>query len=547
MNVQKTSYNYIDKMLNIIKGIKSLILDQETFDIISIGITKTELLEKEVVLIDHLNNLNNNKRDGSTNGLNCIVFIRPTNENIEILSNELENPHFKKYNIFFSNLLLENQLNLLARHDNSSSVDSVIEFYLDFYPLNSRLFSLNINNIVNIRNGLTFGPNYERIVFGLFSFICSQKVKPQIRFDISSKICESISHSVYNLIEQSPKFQYAKDVATVLILDRKSDPVLPLIHSWFYSSALHDSFGIDKNVININNQQYVLNERTDIESSKYFTTFISDLSKILTKRSENYKNLRDQIKSTPTDISDFNNKIASVGKGQVESIFINTHLDLITLLLDKASKEELPIVSQLEQLIVSTKDQKNHFNQINELINNPKVTSDSALRLVILYILRYEKLNINEDINLLINNLNLKYNFENNLLNILFKINDIIGENKRGPEDIFSNKTLFSQITNNLKNVFDSENSQYELYKPLIFNLIESFIDGKLSKENYPFFNEQITSKINKLIIFYVGGATYEEMRIAEKFSNSEIDIIIGGTTIHNSKSFLNNEIKPFC
>lgn len=40
--------------------------------------------------------------------------------------------------------------------------------------------------------------------------------------------------------------------------------------------------------------------------------------------------------------------------------------------------------------------------------------------------------------------------------------------------------------------------------------------------------------------MFIVGGATYEEAKdIAVTFNNAETRVILGGTYIHNSKSFL--------
>ena len=50
-----------------------------------------------------------------------------------------------------------------------------------------------------------------------------------------------------------------------------------------------------------------------------------------------------------------------------------------------------------------------------------------------------------------------------------------------------------------------------------------------------------MTSEPKKVIVFIVGGATYEEARIARDFT--AIDLIIGGTTIHNMDSYTTHEI----
>jgi len=46
---------------------------------------------------------------------------------------------------------------------------------------------------------------------------------------------------------------------------------------------------------------------------------------------------------------------------------------------------------------------------------------------------------------------------------------------------------------------------------------------------------------VKNIIVFYVGGTTYEEAREIADFNRSEpeINIILGGTTVHNSKTFI--------
>lgn len=42
-----------------------------------------------------------------------------------------------------------------------------------------------------------------------------------------------------------------------------------------------------------------------------------------------------------------------------------------------------------------------------------------------------------------------------------------------------------------------------------------------------------------EVIVFIVGGATYEEALTVHQMNNSGYNCILGGTTIHNSESFL--------
>jgi hypothetical protein len=44
------------------------------------------------------------------------------------------------------------------------------------------------------------------------------------------------------------------------------------------------------------------------------------------------------------------------------------------------------------------------------------------------------------------------------------------------------------------------------------------------------------------VIVFYVGGTTYTEGREAEEFEDAKV--IVGGTFIHNSKTFISEVIQ---
>jgi hypothetical protein len=50
--------------------------------------------------------------------------------------------------------------------------------------------------------------------------------------------------------------------------------------------------------------------------------------------------------------------------------------------------------------------------------------------------------------------------------------------------------------------------------------------------------------RVRRLVVFYVGGATYTEMRTAGEVT--DIEVIIGGTTVHNTTSFIRFEVEPF-
>ena len=91
MNVQQSAFLYLKKILDsVTPGVKVLVLDGDTLNFVSIALTKTELLENEVVLVEELKIRANKGDDPSTAAMNCIIFVRPSSENIQLIQAKKE-------------------------------------------------------------------------------------------------------------------------------------------------------------------------------------------------------------------------------------------------------------------------------------------------------------------------------------------------------------------------------------------------------------------------------------------------------------------------
>lgn len=64
--------------------------------IVSMAFSKTDMLHKEVYLFERIDSVRSNDR---MKYLKCIVFIRPTKNNIAQICNELRNPKYGSYYI----------------------------------------------------------------------------------------------------------------------------------------------------------------------------------------------------------------------------------------------------------------------------------------------------------------------------------------------------------------------------------------------------------------------------------------------------------------
>ena len=78
-------------------------------------------------------------------------------------------------------------------------------------------------------------------------------------------------------------------------------------------------------------------------------------------------------------------------------------------------------------------------------------------------------------------------------------------------------------------------------HKPLLTTIVDSAVKGKLPPDQYPStVGFDFRDKYSNIVIFMVGGTTYEEAKeMATIYNMQEDKVILGGSYIHNSKSFI--------
>jgi len=104
--------------------------------------------------------------------------------------------------------------------------------------------------------------------------------------------------------------------------------------------------------------------------------------------------------------------------------------------------------------------------------------------------------------------------------------------------DLFS-QSFFEQAKSLTKLSLVGVENVYTQHVPLISKIITSIKNNDLSEISYPFL-EGAKSKSQQIIIFIVGGVTYEEAAYVANLNRNSINILLGGTHILNSSNFLN-------
>jgi vacuolar protein sorting-associated protein 45 len=97
-NLLPVAEDYFNTIFGEIAEMKGLILDSETSGIISIIYTQSKLYKNDVYLIQKIEDVREKLMH-----LKAVYFVRPTRDNIQLLKQEIANPHFKEYHLFFTN------------------------------------------------------------------------------------------------------------------------------------------------------------------------------------------------------------------------------------------------------------------------------------------------------------------------------------------------------------------------------------------------------------------------------------------------------------
>lgn len=137
------------------------------------------------------------------------------------------------------------------------------EYFCDYSPLTSSHFSLSIlptplhpapNQRVMPLYGdspQTFSPHssvFQRHLEGLTSVLLSLKKRPIIRYERMSPMARRLGQElVYQMNQGQPDLWEFRKTATaplLLILDRRNDPVTPLLTQWTYQAMVHELLGI---------------------------------------------------------------------------------------------------------------------------------------------------------------------------------------------------------------------------------------------------------------------------------------------------------------
>ncbi|WFD29515.1 vacuolar protein sorting-associated protein 45 [Malassezia sp. CBS 17886] len=558
MDVGKAISAYMERMVQEVQGMKMLLLDEHTTPTISASMTQSALLEHEVYLTDMLEN---GTRDRMPH-LQCIVYVRPCTASLEALCH-------------FSNTVPKQYIERLAEADQHQLVQSVQEFFSDYVPVTSTHFTLQEQVPPHAVWGATAtqwdADALQRHTDGLLAVLLSLKKRPVVRYErmsaLAKRLAEDAVHHMSHTDAGLFDFRRTDVPPLLLILDRRNDPVTPLLTQWTYQAMVHELLGIHNGRTTVPGASAPADMVLSVDHDPFFAANLYDNFGDLGASIKEYV-LQFQTRSASTSaietVQDMKRFVEEYPEFQRLRGNVSKHVALLDGLSALVEQKQLLQVSELEQSLASSENQANDLRHVQALLASPAIDGDAKLRLAILYALRYQHTpgnQIDEVARLL-----LHAGIEPSRAVLLYVMLNFAGAEQR-QDDLFANKDLFARGKSALKGLKGVENV-YTRHSPHLLETVDQLMRGRLRVSSYPFANVDpngvdggapatvhpggALTRPQDVILFVIGGTTYEEARVVALLNGLAAPgargapswpgtrFLLGGTTVHNSHSFLN-------
>lgn len=533
---------YISKMIdNTGKGMKVFLLGKDTLPLLSITYAQSELLKKEVYLFERIDNATRE----TMKHMRCIVYLRPTPENVEHLCAELRNPRYGQYHLFFSNILPKPDIMKLANADEHEVVKEIQEFYADYIPILDHVFTVNMKSITS---GMTSWDrsSLKRSADSLISTLLSLRKFPVMRYSAKSELARALANSTMDIMKENGHlFEFRRgETPLLLVLDRRDDPVTPLLNQWTYQAMVHELLGIENNRVDLSEVPGIAKDMREVILSPEQDTFFKDslncdFGEIGIKIKELVDKFQEQQHSTAAidSISDMKKFVDNYPQFKKFSGTVSKHVAIVGELSRRVQDHNLLEVSETEQTMTTQASHAEITQKMYSLMSNSKVREIDLLRLVLLYSICYEGqsgYNPRQFVDRLRNR-----GVSDAKCKLALSLMNYGGKSARGGQ-LFGEQTPISITKKYFKGLQGVENV-YTQHKPYMIDVLQQLVQGRLREADFAWLGGAPMARTGEIIVFVVGGVTYEEIKSVHQWnlSNPANKVVLGSTCIHNCQSFL--------
>uniref|UniRef100_A0A663M6N1 Vacuolar protein sorting 45 homolog n=1 Tax=Athene cunicularia TaxID=194338 RepID=A0A663M6N1_ATHCN len=358
-----------------------------------------------------------------------------------------------------------------------------------------------------------------------------------IRYQLSSEAAKRLAECVKQVITKEYElfdFRRTEVPPLLLILDRSDDAITPLLNQWTYQAMVHELLGINNNRIDLSRVPGISKDLREVVLSAENDEFYANLRCLSLATLESFNGLFG-VREPVALVSPLQAFVENYPQFKKMSGTVSKHVTVVGELSRLVGERNLLEVSEVEQELACQNDHSSALQNVRRLLQNPRVSELDAARLVMLYALHYER-HSSASLPGLLADLKSR-GVSEKYRKLVSAVVEYGGKRIRG-SDLFSPKDAVAITKQFLKGLKGVENV-YTQHQPLLHETLDQLIKGKLKDSQYPYLGPNtLRDRPQDIIVFIIGGATYEEALTVYNLNrtNSGVRIVLGGTTIHNTK-----------
>lgn len=568
-----------------------MVIDSLSMRIISSACRNRDIMDEGISLVENIELSRQPMRD-----MDVIYFLTPTVDSVNRLIADYRDkkaPQYNNVHLFFTRGISNALLDKIKMANVVKYIKTFKELNLEFLSLEQQCFTLDSPDTLEI----LFSPDSKdaideqhKIAKQIVTLCASLGEYPLIRYGMTHPLGATIAKITQQKLDEfcknNPSFSKNGDRerATLIIMDRSTDPVSPLLHEYTYQAMVHDLLPIDNDrymseyktksgevttkdvLLNETDPQWqILRHKHIADSAPYLDQKLKALqadNAAAVKISNNQKEkmsadeLSDALKSMPNF------------KEQMERYGL--HINIHGTLFKKYADMKLESISEQEQnMAMGTDSDGNKVTKFVEPLKelfNSDISSEDRMRLLMIYIITQEGIK-DTDRKMLMQAAGLGNDEEKALLN-LFYLGVTLSKGTKASAKKKNNKK-------SNKNEDMNDYSVTSRFAPVVKRVAEEFVEGTLSEEEFPFVNkgapdqgvggsskapvrsqqanpswanknkkkkeeEEVVMVGPRLILFMVGGMTYSEMRSGYEITNAyHKEVLVGGTAVLTPQRYI--------
>ncbi|KAJ9049245.1 Vesicle trafficking between the ER and Golgi, variant 2 [Entomophthora muscae] len=380
---------------------KVLLFDENCQKLISLILRVNDLREHGVTLHMPIRAARNAIAD-----VPAIYFVKPTQENIELIAEDLKRNLYDSTYINFASALarplLEDFATRAVTDQFSDRIAQVYDQYLSFMCPEDNLFSLGLEDTYRVLNGTNTSESdievaIDKIATGLMSVLATVGAIPIIkagrgnaaemlarRLDMQLKdFCRSPAAS----LASNDSLFSSKERPVLVLLDRNMDLIPMVAHSWTYQPLIHDLLELELNRVVVQEDQAT--KKYDIDVKDFFWAKnaglpFPQLAEEIDAELSKYKREAEELTRATDNTQQLKNAVTALPELTNRKSIIDMHMAIATALLGCIQKRHIDKFFELEESILRENKQ-----DILDTIADPALLPEDKMRLFLVYYLSH--------------------------------------------------------------------------------------------------------------------------------------------------------------